>query len=159
MRRYSDFIVSFIREYSERNTTEYVTVGHCLSNDLYPMNHHGMKIHYNDTTECCVMELPNMISQQDTGIYYCYVQIRTAESNEVTSLASNAESIKLHNNEVLLIAGSASGGVVLILIATLLVILLVTVYKNRRPNQQQRNGYEQIRGHGKSCINFEHRQN
>ena len=84
MRRYGDFFVSFIREYiDEGNTTQNVTVGRCSSTDRHPLEHHGMRIYYNKTTECCVMELPATIGQQDEGTYYCDVKIRNAESNEL----------------------------------------------------------------------------
>ena len=85
MEEYTDFFVSFIREYVDRhNETRNVTVGRCSSTDRHPLEHHGMSIYYDKTNKSCVMKLPDMIDTQlDTGTYYCDVRARNGERNEL----------------------------------------------------------------------------
>ena len=114
-----------------------------------------MRIYYNETTECCVMELPATIDQQDAGTYYCDVDIRNAESDELNLRANETVTIPepnptTHGPPVLIIVGSVAGGIVLLLM-TVGVFGLV-LYKHRQPDQLHNHGYVQVDGEGKEFV-------
>ena len=153
---YSDFIVSFIREYvDEENKTKNVTVGRCSSSDRHPLEHRGMRIYYNATTKSIVMELPATIDQQDTGSYYCDVKIRNAESNELILHGNRMAIIDIDSTSFseptsprLPMAAIAIPVIVVIMIVVVAAVVLVgaLMYIKRQP---QHNKYDKLAGASK----------
>ena len=154
---YSDFIVSFIREYvDEENKTKNVTVGRCSSTDRHPLEHRGMRIHYNASTKSIVMELPTMIDQQDTGSYYCDVKIRNAESNELilhgkgmVMIDTDPESNPTSGPEPKPTMSSPTPVALVIVIVFMAVVIVFLIGVIVYIKYQQRHEYQQLAGDSK----------
>ena len=113
-----------------------------------------MKIYYNQTAESCVMEF-SAIHRHETGIYYCDVQIRNAENNELTLHGRGTVTIDNVDTDqpqpavdlIVTSALSAVLGVVALVALTIIAVLLVKWINN----WYRRRGYEPVPG---ICIKF-----